>query len=585
MNEDIRVRLLAPKVWQPLVKQSFATLKSQEKQFAESALMTMHNRHVGVTPELVAQLTPLLFDPAAHARAEGAWGAIFNRMIDELSDIGDDNSQKGGVYRQRRFGVLLSASPIYSVLRLAMPMVEEACRQIGRCYLFCADEIDTSVQAKNYDEYAKALSAKMRQMAESKEEKWQLFWKERAFTLATFSRQPTMLGNSNTTLPQADPTTLGFLFRLDETANSNQQSQSLRRLRTPIKRQRSRSRKEGGIHSIQITRREEDIPNILLSEFTNHRLVLADHLINTGYLAVERRPKNEKLRDVLITALMPGELRAKLSADFVKTCWFNTIMRLSLLLSQHRLYQSEFRWIEGDRFDRARTNVFLLQDMPTFSAAFENVPSKAYRQEFMTALRWFPSYLDTRERFHPLSSLPPQNWGGNEGGATDRLKQWITSAWRDQKEHLHWARSQRHKGKSRRGRQSRQARTSGMRLKADEFAFVHVMLFLPANRRAEMRKDAISSLVGEMSARLRLGRHPGRNASITWVPDYIEKSDYEEENSKDNQDGNNLWAFAAPKRPDTPLFGDVLPEKNAQEIAEEIEQAWFNQLVQEIQRV
>lgn len=560
--KDLQVKLVTPSVWRPLMENSFEDLTSQERRFARSVLMTMHNRHIGVTPELVAELTPPLLDPSAQSGVGGAWAVVFERLLKELSPGTGTGSKSRSLPMQRRFGLLLNSIPLYSIIRLAMPIVERACRQIGLCYLFCADEIETSIGDTGYSKHSNDLSQAIIEIARSEEDEFQLFWKDRAITLSSFSRQPGILGRSNMPLPEVDPTALGFLLRLKpDMPPSKQQPQSPRRLPKPFTHRKSQRQKEGGIDGIRITRREEDIDSILLSEFFNPEIILADHLTNVGFLAIQRQPKRDKLRDVLIAALMPGQIRAKPNADFVKACWFDCLMRLSLMLRQHRLHQSEFRWIEGDIFDRARTCAFLLQDMPIFKTAFERGPSEPYRREFLTRLRWLPFYLNTRDRF---SALPDNGTEAEEEGPAKkiaRLTKWASAAWAGQQENMQWTSHERDK--------SGRGLAAISSLKSDEFAFVHLMLFLPANERNENLPNAASSL-DRLYRGFGLGNYPGHNVSVTWVPDNLEKV--------------TDWAFEARGGLTARLFPAKQLDITDQGIAGRLEQTWLDQLIKEMWR-
>lgn len=556
------VKLVSPSVWRPLVAEGFGALTPREQRFARSVLMTMHNRHVGVTPELAAGLAKLLIAPHAQQHVGGAWGAVHQRLTGALSKDKTGSTTRSPA-QERASGLLLGSIPAYSTVRLAIPIVEAACHQIGRCYLFCADQVESSVREDEYDDYAKALSNAMIQLADEKNDQLQLFWKDRAFALASLSYTPAVLGHSGAALPEAEPSALDLLLGLEpEKPPAKRHSRYLPRLAVPPGYRRNPRLKEGGIDGIRLSKRVEDVDGMLPIEYVYPRPIRVDRLLNTGFLATQRESKHDKIRDVLIAALMPWRVRARLSADFVKACWFDCVMRLSFTLCQYRLYQSEFRWIEGDTFDRVRTCTFLLQDMPALHTTFESGPSKAYRREFLKSLRWLPSYLDTRAHFSILAGYEEKTRSNLEATDVDRLKDWITSAWASQIDHFHWALRESTTDASRR------RRIVGRRLKADEFAFVHVMLFLPADERIKELQSASLSL-GSLYNALSLGSHPGRSVSVTWVPDRLDLEEIKD------------WAFDARGRMEALLFPAGRLQDD-QKIAGRLEQTWLDQWMKEM---
>jgi hypothetical protein len=488
----------------------------------------MHDQHVGITPELAAELARLLLDPAAQGHAAGAWGAVCERLVEELS-----------TFERYRFGLLLGAHPCYSVVRLALPIVEAACRQVRRCHLFCEDEIKTAVRRSDYVAHAKALARSIIQMAHKENGPFQLFWKERAITLAGFSRRP-VTSDKDAALPEVDPAALGLLLRLEpDMPPSEQPSQRLRPLTTSPQRQKSRQQNEDGLDGVYVTRRLAELDRMLLSEFVYPPAVLADRIVHSGYLATRRQPKRERLRDVLVAAIMPGEMHTKLNADFVKACWFDSVMRLSLMLRQNRLHQSEFRWIEGDSFDRVRTCTFPLQNMPTFTTAPESRPDEMYRQAFMTALRWLPPYLNLYDHFEGLAGYAAQADLASDN--LERLRRWCCAAW-----------------------------TAKGRPKTDDYAFVHVMLFLPTRERTNTPVSGAARL-GRLRGGLGLGPYPERHVSVTWVPETV-------------QDLAG-WSFDAWGRLESPLFRGGPAGITGQELAGRLGRAWLDQWIKEIGRV
>jgi len=565
VTRELGVKLVSPKVWRPLVEKRFGALTPQEQRFARSVVATMHNRHVGLTPELAAGLVRLLLDPNAQMQVGGAWSAVHKRLADELL-IGKEGSNLARLPASKRgLGLLLGSVPTYSIIRLAMPIVEEACRRIGHCYLFCGDKVKFSVPKDEYDAYAKELTGAIIQLARDSDDRLKLFWQDRALALASLSHSSVFFGQTSAALPEVEPSALDLLLHLKpDISPSKRRAQHSLRLTIASGHRRNPRLKEGGIEGIRVSRRIEDMDSMLLSEYTYPEIIRLDRLVNTGFLALQRESRDQRMRDVLIAALMPGQVRARLSADLVKACWFDCVMRLSPILCRYRLYQSEFRWIEGDTFDRARTCTFLLQDMPAFHTTSENRPSKAYRRAFLTSLHWLPAYLDTRACFNSLADCNERIKSDLDTSDIARLRDWAYCAWADQKDHVHWA--------QRGDRASRRGRAASNWLRTDEFAYVHVMLFLPARERGKGSQGAPTSL-GQLYAGLGLGNQPGRNVSITWVPSRI---------ASDQTENSEAWAFDAHLRLDPLLFRS--PQSDGREIAGRLVQAWFDQWIKEMGR-
>ncbi len=594
MEHALQVQLLAPSIWQPLTEAAFAGLDAQERLLAQATITTFHNRHVGITPGLAATLAPVLLDPAQQIRAPAPWNAVITRLLDEL--LATDNAE-GTLARARqrpRFGLLLSANPSYSALRIMLPIVLEACRQLGRCYLFCADEVPETVTSAAYTAYADALADQIRQMATQRDAQFQLFWQERSITLSSLSRQSSQAGSSTSSLAEMDPTALRLLLQLNPTLAIEQQAKKLPRLVTPLNRQRSLTRKEGGVDGIRVTRRMDDINNILMSEFMNPDLLLADRILNTGYLAIERPPERVKLRDVLIAALMPADVQPGLTVDFLKACWFDCLMQLSVLLRQHKLHRSEFRWIEGDAFDRVRPEVFLLENMPIFDVALEEQANAGYRNEFLKALHWLPSYLDTRGPFQPLAELLGNDFAAQTGPplldhATTRaeqLQRWLAAAWSRQDESREW--------QSKQAAPSHQRQPRKNQLPVGEFAYIHVMLFLPANQR-NGQFQGFSARSGQLARLLHLDSGPHQHVSITWVPEQLAPPPATHQppladptdavpSIADRADLTNQWLFDVKGAQLSPLLVAERDDLSGKDVAGALEQVWLEQLLKEMWR-
>jgi len=505
----------------------------------------MHNRHIGITPDLAAKLAPLILEPTAAFQAESPWINVIERLTQELGTTPQQHKKT----RQMGFGILLNAIPPYSVLRLAMPIIHEACHHINLCCLLCEDN-EGNILTEAYNRYSDSLSTEIIKMTEETNNHFQIFWKERALTLAAYSRRPGMWNleqehSTNTGLPETNPDAAGLILRLKPNISPPKPlSRRPQAMTSPLKHRESRKNKEGGFSGIKVTLQQEEMENILMSEFLNPPMLLADRLVNSGYLSLKRKPKHERLRDVLIAGIMPDDIKPKLNADFIKACWFDYITRFGFMLARQQMMRSEFRWLEGDMFGQSRECDFRLEDLPLHKPPPGNDPTPAYRRSFLVALGWFPSFLDTLNGFHVVPDSTGETGEPAATDGTDPLLRWAYSAWRDQKL-----------------RQNRQA-------KVDEFTFVHIMLFLPAKRR-NAGEAPPQSLLRQMQRGFGIGSVPGRSVSITWVPDAIE--DWEK------------WAIDRQRKRESALFPKSRPGRSWEDIAGGLEQVWLQHIIEEMQ--
>jgi hypothetical protein len=554
MNQSVEIKLVSPGTWQPDVEEVFSRLSSRAALVAQSILRTLQNRHIGITPRLAAELALLLGNAYGAGQGQSAWHDVLKRLRQEISGT------------PFSFGIMLNTVPLYSVIRLALPVIEEASHRIGLSCLFCQDDIESDITPADYQNYSRALATEIRQMAGSRVDFFRLFWTDRALTLAACSRRgPGEFSGSG--LPETDPGALGLLLRLNpELSQTPPLSSHSRYLTDPQKHQEVSRLKEGGLSGIHITRRLEDIGDILLSEFVNPPAVLADRLINNGFLALRRQTRREQLRDVLIAALMPVEAQARLSTEFIKACWFDFLGRFGHMLVKSGRKRSEFRWLEGDSLGQVRSLQFLLQDLPVPDTPARNLFDTHSRREFLMALGWLPSYLDNRSRFEPIPGYAVKS--GPDAVSTPlelslaSAVDWAFAVWRTQRESVQWLVHE---------PESPLAGSSGKKLlDLNGFAVVHLMLFLPAERRRQDREISAAARLGSLYSGFGMGNVPGRNVSITWVPRQVSAL--------------SQWAFDCRGQRESLLFppGKAHGSFNSHQIATRLEQAWRNRLIKEL---
>ncbi|MCK4761300.1 MAG: hypothetical protein KAW12_03810 [Candidatus Aminicenantes bacterium] len=607
-HAGVDVELVHPQVWGALVDEVLEKLPEKMCAAVCAVISTMHNRHVGITPGLAAEFVLLMEDPQAARRRQGPWQKVIERLKNEaLPDRGQ--AEKTASEQWSYFAVLPGTVPPYSIMRLCLPIVEEACRRLGKCYLFYQEEAidddefpagtasnpqsgkqtkrlkktkqtplrggafrgagtaganrlgaphprrrqENTISLEEYRDYSVALAAEIENTAADNSDSRKISWKERALTLSGYSLRPGLWRTAGQGLPETDPAAAALLLRLQPDIDPGRRRlPTVRPLSARLEHREVPRSREGGIGGIRITRRPEDIEDILMSEFIHPREILLDRMINSGYLALKRQPKREKLRDVLLVGLMPAAVQPGLSADFIKACWFDFIARFGHTLQRSRLFRSEFRWLEGDAFGRISSSRFLLQDLhlqdrqqPTDSPA-----NALYRHRFLVALGWLPHYLDTRRSFEALPGPPPTT-----------VKKWAFAAWKAQEDNPNWAlyEAQRHIFSA----------SPVRHLEVKEFAFVHLMLFLPA-RRGQRDRLSYAAEIGRLYSGFGLGaaNTPGRGISITRVPEEVAAS--------------RQWTFEARGIREPLLFPRPEPRFTGGKIAGRLEGAWRQQLVKEI---
>ncbi|MCC7368099.1 MAG: hypothetical protein IT306_06745 [Chloroflexi bacterium] len=589
---ELQVRLVAPRVWQPQVADAFAMLAPHgpaAARLAETVLWTLHNRHVGITPWLVSQLVPLLLDPRTSARGgasggERGWQVVLRRLVQEITPPARDGPRAG----QYHGGIALGASGTYTVLKVLTPLILAACAEIGQNCLFAADDAGTSVSPEAYTRYMQELATAILDRAskvpapdpETGELPRDPFWFEPAATLAGLVRRGTD-GSGSRALPSSDPVELGLLLRLRPRLTDSAWARR-RQLPTPTAPTGGQRRREAGYVGIHLTHRDEDLPAMLLSEMMMPRAIRLDRLLNTGYYALERKPRRQRVRDVLVVGMLPPSLAGRAGGDLVKASWVDFALRLSTLLRQHQLLKSELRWLEGDAFERFRACTFGLEDIPLSDAADDPVQlSQGRREGLLNAMRWLPGYVDERAHFQGDTPMPPRGASVDErgqlqgdsplphtgisatrrGGAAEMMSakpvfaprsggtggeghpgipdpddillestgrslvpEWVVQCWRAQQPRGgHASYTVRGSGRATHQRNGRRPHPGAPADAApvESFAYVHVMLFLPAAMRPRdgLGLDSARTVIRELRARLGMGARADRQVSVTWTPD------------------------------------------------------------------
>lgn len=528
-NDKCRMRLAGSGLWHGKLAEC--------SPLACSLLQALHDRHIGITPWLADRLAAAL-DPKQHEPTprdvDDPWQIATDRLRQALRvrEAGDRSA-----HGQGGRAVIVSAAPTYFVFRVAAFLLDRACRRIGQSVLFCEDRLlFRGVSRVRYATYECELTDALLHVVRDENGELELFWYEAAATLAGRSRNLGGGSRVESPLPQASPLASAFLKRLRPAVRDcDPDRKKVRRveLSRPLRTLR-KHRRTDGVNGVTITRSIEDLSDVMLSEHTLPPILRMQRLMNEGFLARFRPPKQEQNRDVLLAVLIPGEIRDSIPGDFLKACWFDLCARLGQRLCQSGLLQSEFRLIEGDRLGMYRTEAFPLAALSSPELVEGDEPSEFYRHDFLNSLQWLPRFLDQQTSW----AEPVPQRGAGSLPAADGLADWCIAAWRSQIElpaqiletskagvssrngRSRGGRSGRN-GKPKRNSRGRSQRRSGALAYAD-FKFVHVMVACPQALRGNVPGLTQKSL----RKRVLRGAPPTTNLSVTWLPDELKTDDW-----------------------------------------------------------
>ncbi|CAM2009126.1 hypothetical protein [Acanthopleuribacter pedis] len=345
---------------------------------ARALVHEWHGRHLGIMPPEAAWLTRLLFFPTELDQPPRPWAALCARL--EAMRGGADEDQAGLAARAKR-GVLLPArKPRLSLMRLFEPLWRKAQSEVGETRLFCEDEGPAPVSAEELTAYRERLHAALALLVTAEatrglfeETLWLLLDEQATVVRRLDPLGPRLLDALAPVLPQPAPLSLKSARGVPRRA-----------------RDRVRERSEEGYAGIHLTRRLQDVGNVLFSEFMQHRLVATDRLLNTGYLAFQRTPKRDRTHRTHIACLMPDRWVAPAEAALVRACWLEAALRFAYFSLAHERLATVFRfaffnWDGAFAHHRTALSELDLSD-------WRSLPFPAFRREFLNRTGW-PSFL------------------------------------------------------------------------------------------------------------------------------------------------------------------------------------------------
>lgn len=368
--------------WETLLDEADGPLLHQAHlRLARALVHEWHGDHLGILPPEAAWLTRILFFPADVDRPPSPWALVCARLeaLRGAQNEGDAESQEARAAR----GVLLPArNPQLSLIRLLKPLWQQAQQAHGETFLFCEDDDPALVAEARLTAYRERMNEHLQSVSAAEatrglfEETLWLLLDETPRSQPSRRLDPLgtrLLAALEPVLPPAPP------ILLNETR---------RRPRQATRKVRDRS--EEGYAGIHMTRRLQDMGNVLFSEFMQHRMVATDRLVNTGYLAYQRTPKRERTHRTHVACVLPTMWLAPAQAAFVRACWLEAVVRFAYHALAHDRPATVFQTAFYDEAGVVAHHGTALADLDL--SAWRTLPQPAFRREFLNRTGW-PSFL------------------------------------------------------------------------------------------------------------------------------------------------------------------------------------------------
>ena len=575
------IQYVNPNTWQPYESEALRGLEPKMQQYARDLLTEFHNRHIGISPTMAAGLAKVLLISDTLSAAASPWKEIWSRLIDELPSSEKESKTIRSVSPKPspNRGILLSSAPAYVIRRIAIPLVHKACWRLRKCILFSDDQLLTdSATIADLELYDQNLLNLMIYLANASriDQDLQLFWKERSATLSHYSKPAT----SEYSLPDPDPLATGFLFRLESLPASSKEYQHLNRIHIRRPKHHTRQMREDCLAGIIQTRSLDDLQRILIGELLNPDALLADRLLNTGYLVTERKPKREKLRDAILIGLLPPDLHGRPARDFLRACWVNSMAVMYQILVQNHLPNSMIIWVEGPDLDRFHVSALSVAEIRL--SQVQNI-----RSGFLDLTGWLPGLIDARkvhehipldrENHDPMVDLVSQAGLNRTAKVPIEMENhaaidWVSRVWRSE-----FHQKRRLSDPVNRGRPEKEIETvERLDRLIDQFAFANVMTFLPASRGPDgnpidMSKTELYRLLFSV---LRADEHAGYSISV---------NSYHSPSFLDPKAGEPYNSFYSPSQHQAQRWGEIPAPGDFHAASAELEQVWLEEWIREMQ--
>lgn len=573
-RRETAIYLVKRRTWQGRVASRLREADPQTARLTQAVLGNLHSRHCGISVGLALSLAQAL-QASSWRHYSPPWQAVIERLRGALMGLTGLEERESSARIGRRDapvqgGLLFSVAVPYTIYEIVAPLVEAACEQMGRIVLFADDDhVSGGYTWQQYEDYEAQLARTINTLASDKRPTAalsQTFWQERAILLESLlpsnNREARVYPSSDlvdSTIFLRLQTDLGFgrTYRLQQRSSRNQRDN------------REKRHYDAGADGVELTRDLNDLDRMLMTERLNPSLVRTDRIVNSGYWVTKRPPQPVSLRHVLVVGLYPALMQPTASRGLIKTAWFDFLLHFSHILQRNDLTQSEFRWIEGDGYQRMRSQSLLVRDMMAVGVPPTSEHRAAYRHQFLKRMGWLPDYLDENAPMQTLDQLYLIEEGAeqrrNSALAPDAdvpapqdvrlLKSWVRAAWEAQTDNVRWQTEG--NGARRRG-QPQALRASGMNL--SQFRHVHVFYFMPA--RYNHQESGLNLTAMKSVMRLRQA-----SMSITWVPDNLHESD--------------AWHFSGQRRlKQTFAYAGGV---DVHKLSEQLIQVWLDSVMKEMQ--
>jgi hypothetical protein len=355
---------------------------------ARAVLRFMHDRHVGVTPELALDLASLLSEEEGHCGWRGA--KVWAKLFDQVKAAGRDEelpphwtAAAGGDRTGQR-----EAWP-YLITAWALPLALEACRSVGKSIVFAnqpagADECTP----EQYAEYG----LEMKRCLVSGQDGPEI---ARLMRLTSFAARgvgsEALIRKTGGCLSGAaiDHIALAHLLELQPRYEAQRPPAQLqRRRRVSLKRRSGQRPRSDGVEGVTMSRRPEDLPDMMMSESLYPAPVRLDRMLNSGYLVRHRPPRRTPPRDLLILGINllrnSGE-----GGAIAKLAWFDAVNRFCLELAREGGSRIDLCWCEVDATGRERAVGCALDELSAARPAADS--GQPLLPELLLSMGWTPA--------------------------------------------------------------------------------------------------------------------------------------------------------------------------------------------------
>mgnify|MGYP001493783996 CR=1 FL=1 len=559
----LSVLLLRPAEWQPIMGDAAAAIgrgaKPLELALMASIVESLHAKHIGIPPRVAGGLANVLLQPTLHpANYPVPWRHVAGALAEARDDTFDGLQTR---LQQSTRNLRLDGSVPYTIFQIAAPVIERACRRLGRVVLFSQDAEASAMSLSDYADYTDSIIAEVVKLAMyDPKGDLVLFWQERAMAIVDMTAAKPSRELSKTALPQADPHELGLFRRLRSDSDGDQRKAPDFLLSQRPRAWDDRRRRDAGVDGVKITRRPEDIQYRLLSERIYPDIIQLDRILNSGYWILNRPPKPMEIRDLLVVGIHPGPASGFTSSprdSFIKATWFEFACYIARILQTERMAQTELRWIDGDAGGRWRALSLRLSNLPDISATTRTFAG--YRNVFRLRSGWLPHLFDRRAHYQTLPSYASD--AENSMNPFD----WARPVWLEQRESAAWLPQQASVRFAGDHHVPVATAFTDKSIEMQRFFHIHLMLLLPEQLRPTDGKRTDPSANQNALKHLFHMDAPGRSVSITWIPRDLVKGE---------------WRIDAHTQLDAQMTNPM--PKQGQQVATHLIRKWTENLAMEV---